>query len=117
MVDPVCEKRFDQGCEYSLDALRRLAAFRQVNYMSRRVQRHVENLKYNLEDVCDRLCELSTTDFQHSERYHSEGPWNDVYLLAHPVTQDPKERLYIKFRLDDKCVYVELCSFHPENWL
>jgi hypothetical protein len=115
MVDQPCEKRYDRS-EYSLSGLHRLAGFGQVNYTSRRVLRHVEDLGYKLNDVCDRLLQLKESDFQHSVRYSETGPWHDVYLLAHPVPSNPEERLYIKFRISSDCVFVDLCSFHPEGW-
>lgn len=103
--------------EYGLEGVRRIAGFKQVNYKGRRVQRHVANLGYSLDDVCDWICALQESDFDHSERYEGDGRWHDVYLLHHPVPADPRERLYIKFRVSRDCVFIELCSFHPEGWM
>lgn len=102
--------------QYSLSGLHRLAGFKQVNYASRRVQRHVANLEYGLDDVCARLCELRQSHFHRAERYEGSARWYDVYLLPHPVPANVDERLYIKFRVTDDCVWIELCSFHPEGW-
>jgi hypothetical protein len=79
--------------------------------------RHVESLDYGLDDVCTRLCALCEEDFHRSERYESDVRWHDVYFLHHPVAANPDERLYIKFRISRDCVWIELCSFHPEGWL
>lgn len=115
MVNRACEKRLGTS-EYSLAGLQRLATFRQINYASARVLRHVENLGYNLDDVCEQLLQLSAAHFRHSERYSDVGPWHDVYLLAHPVPANSHELLYIKFRISADCAFVDLCSFHPEGW-
>lgn len=102
--------------EYSLEGLRRLAGFGQVVLLYRRVQRHVEDLGYGLDDVCERLCELRESNFHHSENYDDDPRWHDVYVLPHPVAGNANERLYIKFRVSRDCVYIEMCSFHPEGW-
>jgi hypothetical protein len=76
----------------------------------------VENLGYVLADVCELLEQLEVEHFCHSERYTPTGRWHDVYSLEHPVDADPDERLYIKFRVTDDCLCIDLCSFHPEGW-
>ncbi len=111
------EKETKDEPEYSLQAVHRLAGFRQIHYAGTRVQRHVANLGYNLDDVGRLLGTITPDDFQHSERYLDHPNWHDVYFLRHPVVADPAERLYIKFRLSNDCLYVDLCSFHPEGWL
>ena len=102
--------------EYSLDGVHRMAAFQQVRFMSRRLQTHLDRLEYGLENVCDRLSELSRSHFHRSERYQDDNRWHDVYLLPHPVPGNPGARLYIKFRVSRDCVWIELCSCHPEGW-
>lgn len=102
--------------EYGLQLVCRLAGFRAVSLASPRVQRHVFNLDYTLEDVCDLLSLLEERHFDHSERYHERGPWHDVYFLEHPVEGYPDEKLYIKFRISRDCIQLDLCSFHPEGW-
>jgi hypothetical protein len=115
MVNPgVGETRNE--CEYSLEGVRRLAGFQQVRFMSRRIQRHVDALGFGLEEVCVRLSSLCEANFHHSERYADDQRWHDVYLLPHPAAANLNERIYIKFRLDRDCVWIELCSFHPEGW-
>lgn len=116
MVTPAAADAKDQP-EYSLDGLKRLARFGQVQFMSSRITRHLSNLGLGIDDVCVRLCELQATDFHRSERYGDDARWHDVYLLPHPVASNPRERLYIKFRVSRDCVWIELCSFHPEGWI
>lgn len=115
MVNPGVAETRDEP-EYSLDGVHRMAAFQQVQFMSRRIQGHLDRLGYGLEDVCGRLAELSRSNFHHSERYHDDTRWHDVYLLPHPIPGDASVRLYIKFRVSRDCVWIELCSCHPEGW-
>src|SRR3546814_2022843 len=78
--------------EYSLSAVHRIAGFQQVVYVSRRVQKHVNDLGYQLDDVCALLCSLDEDDFRKSERYVDDQRWHDVYLLRHPTLNAPRER-------------------------
>lgn len=103
--------------EYSLEAVHRLADFQQVRFMYRRIQRHLDMLGYEMDEVCARLSNLCESNFVHSERYVDDKRWHDVYFLPHPVPGNAYERLYIKFRVDRDCVWIELCSFHPEGWI
>lgn len=115
MVNPtVAATRNDP--EYGLEGVHRLAGFGQVQYMSRRVLRHIENLELAPDDVCTSLCALRESDFHHSECYATDARWHDVYLLPHPTATHPRERLYIKFRVTPDFIWIELCSFHPEGW-
>src|SRR3546814_20571605 len=102
--------------EYSLSAVHRIAGFQQVVYVSRRVQKHVNDLGYQLDDVCALLCSLDEDDFRKSERYVDDQRWHDVYLLRHPTLNAPRERLYIKFRLSRDFVLIDICSFNPDGW-
>lgn len=115
MVNPNVTETKDEP-DYSLEGVHRIAGFQQVVYVARRVQRHVNDLGYQLDDVCALLCALHESHFHRSERYENDSRWHDVYLLPHPVPSNPGERLYIKFRLTRDCVYIDLCSFHPEGW-
>ena len=102
--------------EYSLEGAQRLASFKQLNYMGSKVQQHVANLGYNLDDVCQAIIDLRKRDFHRCEKYENLPKWHDVYLLPNPVPQNTNERLYIKFRVTADFVSIELCSFHPEGW-
>lgn len=116
MVNPRVTETKDE-CEYSLDAVARLARLQQVRFMYRRIQRHLDNLGYGVDEVCVRLGALRQVDFHRSERYKNDMRWHDVYVLPQPVSANARERLYIKFRIDPDCVWIELCSFHPEGWI
>lgn len=115
MVSPTDPETKDEP-EYGLAAVHRLAGFQQVVYVSKRLQRHVDELDFRLDDVCHALGALQPSDFHRSERYADDPRWHDVYLWPHPTDSDPRQRLYIKFRLTRDCVYIDLCSFHPEGW-
>lgn len=104
------EKRNDP--EYSLDAIRRLARFQQVEYRGRKVPRDVASLGYDLNDVCQCLISLQHDHFSHSERYENFPRWHDVYKVRHVGQDGIEHNLYIKLRLDRDCVVIELCSFH-----
>lgn len=115
VTQPSPEKR--SAAEYALSALHRLAGYRQIVYVGRRVQRHIEDgLGLGPDAVCDLLSSLQVTNFQHAERYHDDVRWHDVYLLPYPCAADPRRTLYIKFRLSRDLVLIQLCSFHPEGW-
>lgn len=114
VVRGVAEKR--NAPEYSLEGVYRAAAIGQVYYTSTRVQRHVDDLCLTDGEVWELLSQLRPEHFDCSIRYEQFRKWHDVYLLPHPVPANPSERLYIKFRLDRDCVWIELCSFHPEGW-
>src|SRR3546814_2205708 len=62
--------------EYSLSAVHRIAGFQQVVYVSRRVQKHVNDLGYQLDDVCALLCSLDEDDFRKAERYVDDQRWH-----------------------------------------
>jgi MqsR (Motility quorum-sensing regulator) toxin of toxin-antitoxin system len=114
MVSPAPERKNQP--EYSLEAVHRNAGFMQVIYSSDRVQRHIENLDLSLDDVCVCLGSLQAGDFAHSERYDEDQRWHDVYKLKYRFSDEQLDDLYIKFRLTGDCVYIDLCSFHPEGW-
>lgn len=115
VTQPAPERR--DAAEYSLDALHRLAGFKQIAYVGSRVQRHIEDaLRVSADEVCDLLGSLGASNFHHAERYHDDPRWHDVYLLPYPCAEDRNRKLYIKFRINRSCVVIQLCSFHPEGW-
>lgn len=99
--------------EYSLDQIRRLAGFRQIEYRGKKVPRDVASLGYNMEDVCQCLISLQKHHFVHSIWYGNFPRWHDVYKLHFTDDSGIKHDLYIKLRLSKDCVLIELCSFHP----
>ena len=103
--------------EYSLDGIRRLAGFKQIELRGRRLRRHLGELGYELDDLCDCLVSLQKHHFSHSERYHNYRRWHDVYKMRHAGKDGVSHDMYIQLRLDRDCIVIELCSFHPEGWL
>jgi Motility quorum-sensing regulator, toxin of MqsA len=98
------EKRYGAAC--NLDVVKALAAQGCVIYYSPQVQKDIVVLGFEDEDVCARLCMLQPSNYAHSVRYAGLDLWFDVYLIA---------GLYVKFKLDRKCLNVVLHSFHPER--
>lgn len=103
--------------EYSLQRVRELARTGSVDYGSRRVVRHVENLGYAPEDVCRCLAGLEAGHYRESIRYRENGPWLDVYLITCTGPAGHADSLYIKLKLNRDCIVVVLESFHPEGWI
>jgi len=116
MVSPKGEGRRNEA-EYSLDGIRRLAGFGQIELRGRRLRRHLAELDYQLDDVCHCLVCLQQHHFSHSERYEDDRRWHDVYKMRHTGRDGVTHDIYIKLRLDRDCIVIELCSFHPEGWL
>jgi hypothetical protein len=113
MVTQWMEKR--DRPESSLERIHELAAQQEVAYGSTRVQRHIDNLGYSLEAVCECLRCLTPGHFQHSVRYSANGPWQDVYLITYRSPSNHDDDLYIKLKLTRDCICVVLCSFHSEG--
>jgi hypothetical protein len=90
----------------SLDTVKALAAQGSVTYVGGNVQKDIDALGLDDEGVCTRLCSLQSAHYDHSIRYGTFDLWLDVYLIA---------GLYVKFKLDKKCLNVALHSFHPER--
>ncbi|MDA3935010.1 MAG: type II toxin-antitoxin system MqsR family toxin [Gammaproteobacteria bacterium] len=99
--------------EYSLDQIRLLAGFRQIEYRGRGVGIDIASLGYNMEDVCQCLIALQKHHFAHSIWYSNFPRWHDVYKLQYSGNDGVNHDLYIKLRLSKDCVLIELCSFHP----
>lgn len=115
MVNPNAERRNFPA--YSLSGVRALAGRGKVRYESRRVYRHVEDLQFQLDDVCRCLQTLRETDFSHSERYEDDTRWRDVYKTRFAGPDGQIHDLYVKFLLNPSCILILLNSFHPEGAL
>lgn len=111
MVNPGCGEKRDAP-EYSLDAIRRLAGFGQVEYRGKKVQSDVARLDLHLDGVCQCLQTLQPDHFAHSLRYDNFPRWHDVYKCCYRTDDGRDIDLYIKLRLSRDCVVIELCSFH-----
>jgi hypothetical protein len=98
------EKRHGVSC--NLDVVKALAAQGCIIYFSSQVQKDIDALGFEDDDVCARLGMLQPSNYAHSVRYAGLDLWLDVYLIA---------GLYVKFKLDRKCLNVVLHSFHPER--
>lgn len=98
--------------EYSLDGIRRLAEFRQVEYRGKKVLRDIASLGLDLEEVCLCLQTLQPHHFAHAVRYDNFPRWHDVYKTRYRTRDDRELDLYVKLRLSRDCVVIELCSFH-----
>jgi hypothetical protein len=116
MVSPTDVVR--RSPEYGLEGVHRLASYRQVYYAGSadKLLKHLTELGFSLDDVCQELLSLSVSDYDRSIQYGGKGSWHDVYLKDFPSDEEPSRRLYIKFRVSNDCVWLDLCSFHPEGW-
>ena len=74
--------------EYLLDEVKKLAQRDSISYMSRSVQRDVENLSYGPQDVCKCLQLLTGCHFDHAEQYAEGGEWFDVYRISYQGMTD-----------------------------
>src|SRR5690606_19356470 len=70
--------------DFSLEAVHRLARFKQVEFASSRVHNQLDGLGYSVEDVCDCLQALEEKHFSKSITYDAGG-WMDVYLRQWPA--------------------------------
>lgn len=113
MVTQPPERKAD--ADYSLARVHELAHRESVHYAGTRVQVDVANLGYSLEEVCICLSSLRPIDFSHSERYTPRGVWHDVYKLSWGLPGRVPDNLYVKFRMDDGVLVIELCSFHQHR--
>lgn len=97
---------------YDLEIVRELARQEHIQYAGRKVQRDIQNLEYEFNDVINCLCGLLISDFCHTRKYGEEH--QDVYKISYqPVGSNQlRDDLYIKFLIQDNQVCIKLCSFH-----
>ena len=112
MVSVKEERRSNK--EYSLNRIRELAEQGQVDYMFRRVTRHVENLGYSPDDVHKCLSCLGEENYRGTVRYDGKL-WLDEYLISYIGPTGHTDELYIKLKLNRDCIVIQLASFHPEG--
>lgn len=98
---------------YNLNDVRKVAKTGNIRYRGRKVQRDIDNLGYELRDVQHCLMSLTEEDFDKSNPY-AGSPTDDAYVVdfPNPSNEDKTDRLYVKFRLLDDCLYIDLGSFH-----
>lgn len=102
---------------YKLDSVRIAAREGKIEYRSRKVNRDITNLGYELKDVKTCLLSLAEKDFHKSHHYQDGQPSDDAYVINFhkPQNDDSDEvvdRLYVKFRLVDDYLCIDLGSFH-----
>lgn len=115
MVNRAPERKPD--ADYSLQRVAELASCKAVCFASTSVQRDSINLGYDQIDVCECMQALRPVHFSHAERYRPHGPWHDVYKIDWAPQGCEPDPLYVKFRMDDGLVVIELCSFHRQRFL
>ena len=112
MVSDTEERRDNRA--YALERIKELAERKKVMYLSSRVTRHVENLGFSPDDVCDCIASLQSENYRSTVRYDG-GPWLDEYLISYTGPTGHTDDLYIKLKLKRGCVIIQLASFHPEG--
>lgn len=113
MVIQTTERR--DFAAYDLQRVRELAASGRVRFAGRAALRDSENLGYAPDDVWQCLCALTPDLFKHSECYPPASKWHDVYGMRWRSPGGAVDDLYIKLRLGDGCLLVQLCSFHRDR--
>ncbi|MGB0513487.1 MAG: type II toxin-antitoxin system MqsR family toxin [Wenzhouxiangellaceae bacterium] len=83
-----------------------------MEYRGQKVARDIREIGFELDDVALCLQTLQAHHFKHAVWYSSVRRWHDVYCRAYRAPNGRDFELYIKLRLDQKCVVIELCSFH-----
>jgi len=99
---------------YDLAGVKAKAKRLNIEYRGRNVQRDINNLGYELEDVARCLMQLSEKDFSKSISYEGRLT-DDVYICTFTKAGNEEseiDNLYIKFSLIDNQQVVDLGSFH-----
>lgn len=98
--------------KYNLAFVHEAARLNKVEYNGRKVQVDIQNLEYELEDVVKCLLQLTESDF-HQTHYYGKSQIFDAYqCLYKKSTNANKDNLYIKLRLNDEMLILEIGSFH-----
>jgi hypothetical protein len=100
--------------EYDLNDVKATAKRHDIEYRGRNVQRDIHNLGYELVDVVQCLMQLSESDFRKSIHY-KDRPTDDEYMCTFTKAgnegSEPDD-LYVKYCLIDRCLIIDLGSFH-----
>ena len=98
---------------YDLNDIKAAAENKRIEYSGRKVQRDIGNLDYVLEDVLDCLMKLDEKDFNKSGSYEDGNPGYDSYVTKYYKDgRANADIIFIKFRLIDRNVIIDLMSFH-----
>ena len=102
---------------YNLEQVKKAAQEGSIEYRGRKVQRDINNLNYSPSDVKQCLLQLSESNFSKTIEYENIPHPDDVYHFNYiRFDEDGDEllpdHLYIKFRLIDDCLEIDLGSFH-----
>lgn len=100
---------------YALEQVHSLAERGNVRYLFRKTRQDIENLGYGLDEICTCLMAIQENDFDHAESYSDKPGRYDVYHAIHMNSQGYRDRLYIKFKISETMMYVELASFHLDR--
>ena len=101
--------------EYDLGQVKSAAQKLAIEYRGRKVGRDIANLGYDINDVANCLCQLSSSDFRKTHTYkHKQQLPDDEYICRYKksLEEGQIDELYIKFCLVDGCLIVDLASFH-----
>lgn len=98
---------------YNLAAVHAAAKAENIEYRGRRVSVDIAELGYRLSDVAGCLLSLTRDGF-HKAHHRRDGSIDDAYRVRYPRPGGDNEvdDLYVKFRLVQDCLIVDLGSFH-----
>ena len=98
--------------EYNLNSIHEVARLKKINYNGRKVQLDILNLDYELEDVARCLLQLTEDDFHRTHQFDNNRVF-DAYRCQYKKSPDAStDDLYIKLRLTDDLLLLEIGSFH-----
>lgn len=105
--------------EFALRRVKEVAKKQSIEYLGRTTS-DTATLGLSIADVCKCICALTSDHYHESKKYNSYQGWLDVYRIDWPVNMaayNGLESIYIKFKLDNDLVYIELVSFHHQRYL
>ena len=99
---------------YQLEYVRIAAKDDKIRY-SRNALKDIDNLGYTVDDICSCLMSLVGKDFYKTYLY--AGKQYDAYRThyAKPSSNNIVDLLYIKFRLTNDYITIDLASFHLDR--
>ena len=97
---------------YDLEDVRNAAKNGTVRYRGRKVFNDVNNLDYTFEETILCLLSLTKNDFDKSHEYNDGMPDDAYNLRYYNQRLDQTDDLYIKFRLKNETLNINIGSFH-----